>query len=62
MTAGLPLMLDEGGFQLFRLSGLGHFGQCLEDLVFSEVDVLERVVKHVAQQLCFLGHTQLHEF
>ena len=49
-------MSQKGGFELFRLCGLGHFGQAFEDLPFGKIDVLKRVVKKVAEH--FLGHLQ----
>jgi hypothetical protein len=45
VATGLAFMLDEGSFQIFRLSGVGHLRQRLEDFIFGEIDVLERVVK-----------------
>src|SRR4051812_39795492 len=51
LALGLPKVLVEGCSQLLRLCRLRHLGQCLDDLVFSEVDVLERLVEEVAQLL-----------
>src|SRR3954447_25341966 len=51
LALGLTKVLIEGCSQLFRLCRLRHLGQCLDDLVFSEIDILERLVEEVAQLL-----------
>ena len=48
---GLSFALFECGFELFRLRGLGHFGQGAEDFLFREIDVVEGLVKQVLQVL-----------
>src|SRR5215213_7823902 len=51
LTLGLPKVLVESRSQLLGLRRLGHLGQGLDEFIFSEVDVLERLVEEVAQLL-----------
>jgi hypothetical protein len=56
LAFGFTLMLNKGRPEFFRLRGLGHLRQCLQDLVFSEIDVLQGLVKEVFKLLGFLSH------
>jgi hypothetical protein len=42
---GLGLVFFECGFQIRRLGGLRHLGQCAQDFFLCEVDVLESFVE-----------------
>jgi hypothetical protein len=44
-------MFFEGGPQLVRMGGLGHFRQGLQDLLFGVVDVLQRIEKKFVEGL-----------
>src|ERR1700742_1623322 len=59
LAFGFPEMFDEGLLQLFRLCSLRHLWKRLEDLVLGKIDILERLVKEVAQQHRLFGHVQL---
>src|SRR6185312_16092651 len=49
LTLGLPKVLVKSCSQLLGLRSLRHLGQCLDDLVFGKVDVLERLVEEITQ-------------
>ena len=48
LTSRFFFVLDERRLQILRLRRLCHLGQGFENLVFGEVDILQRVVKKVA--------------
>src|SRR3954447_13804611 len=51
LTLGLPKVLVESCGLLFGLRSFRHPGQCLDDLVFGKVDVLEGLVEEITQLL-----------
>ena len=53
--------LTNAAFRSFDCAAFAIFGSVLRMLVFGEVDVLERVVKKVAQQFRLFGHGGLHQ-
>jgi hypothetical protein len=48
MALGLTVVFVERRSKVLAPSDLGHLGQRCENLLFSKVDVLERVVEKVA--------------
>src|SRR4051812_8915387 len=58
LPARLALVFYESGLQVLRLSRLCHLRQGRQNLLFSEIHVLERVVKQIAQQFRFFSHRQ----
>ncbi len=48
---GFLAVLFEAGTKLFGRGSLGHLRQCLQDLPFGVVDVLEGVEKEIVQLL-----------
>ena len=55
LAFGLDPVLLEGGLQVGVVGGLGHLGECLEDLAFGVIDVLQFVDEQVVQR-GKLGH------
>src|SRR3954468_14439232 len=51
LTLRFPQMLVEGARQLPGLGGFRHFRQRLDDLVLREINVLQRLMKEIAQRL-----------
>src|SRR4051812_33857750 len=56
LTFGLAVMLFEGRAQLVGTGRLRHFRQCPQDLLFSEIDILESVEEQVVEVFRFRGH------
>ena len=50
LAFGFTLMLNKGRPEFFRLRGLGHLRQCLQDLVFSEINVLQTALDDASQK------------
>ena len=55
----LTFMLCESGLKVPRLRGLGHLWQGLQDLVLSEIDILECLMKEILKFLRFCSHVVL---
>ena len=51
LSLGLDAVFLEGRLQLLVMSGFCQLGQSGEDLLFREIDVLQRVVKQVIKPL-----------
>src|SRR6185312_2598694 len=56
LTFSLIMMLFKSGAQLVGVGGLRHLRQRLQNLLFSEVDVLERIEEEIVEVLVLRGH------
>jgi hypothetical protein len=60
LALGLAMMLFERRAQLVGLGGLRHFRQRLQNLLFGEINVLERIEEQVVEVFVFGSHGALH--